>query len=74
MSLELAGLIVTIAGGYLAIGALFALGFVSFGAARIDPAAKAMPIQARLIIFPASALLWPLILLKLLTQKAPPVS
>lgn len=74
MSLETASLIVTIAGVYLAIGAVFALVFVTLGAGRIDPGAKGMPFQARALIFPGVMGLWPLMLVKLLTQKAPPVS
>lgn len=74
MSVETASLIVTVAGIYFAIGAVFALVFVVFGAGRIDPGAKGMPLQARAIIFPGVIGLWPIMLVKLLTQKAPPVS
>ena len=74
MTVELASLIVTLFGLYIAIGAVFALYFVTLGASRIDPAAKGMPIQARLLIFPGVMGLWPLMLVKSLTQKAPPVS
>lgn len=74
MDLALAEAITLAMGIYFAIGAVFALLFVLFGAARIDPAAKGMPVQARLIIFPGVMGLWPLMLVKLFTQKAPPVS
>ena len=74
MSLETASLIVTLFGLYFAIGAVFALFFVTLGASRIDPAAKGMPVQARLILFPGVMGLWPLMLIKSFTQKAPPVS
>ena len=74
MSLETASLIVTIAGVYLAIGAVFALWFVTLGAGRIDPGAQGMPVQVRAIIFPGVMGLWPLMLIKSLTGKAPPVS
>ncbi len=74
MSVETASLIVSLAGIYLAIGAVFALGFVTLGVSRIDPGAKGMAVQARAIIFPGVMGLWPLMLVKLFTQKAPPVS
>ena len=74
MSIELASLITTLLGLYFGVGALFALFFVIFGASRIDPGAQGMPLQARLIIFPGVMGLWPLMLTKLLTQKAPPLS
>ncbi len=74
MSVELAALIMSAAGVYLAIGAVYAVWFVSFGVSRIDPGAKGMPLQARALILPGVIGLWPLMLVKTLTQKAPPVS
>ena len=74
MSLAIANLIATLLGLYFGVGALIALAFVSFGAGYIDPDAKSMPLQARLLVFPGATGLWPLILFKLVTQKAPPVS
>ena len=74
MSIELATVIVTIFGIYLAIGVLVAVVFVIFGAAQIDPGAKGMPPQARILIFPGVMGLWPIMLAKFFTQKAPPVS
>ncbi|MCA8900338.1 MAG: hypothetical protein KDA53_03725 [Hyphomonas sp.] len=74
MSLAMANLIVTLLGLYFAVGAVVAIVFVSGGAGRIDPDAKSMPLQARLLVFPGAMGLWPLILFKLFTQKAPPVS
>lgn len=50
-----------IAGIYAVIGVLFALAFVVRGAGVIDPSAKGAPIGFRLLIFPASVLLWPLL-------------
>ncbi|MFI4897459.1 MAG: hypothetical protein ACIARR_06505 [Phycisphaerales bacterium JB059] len=44
---------------YLALGALFALYFAIAGAARIDPSARSGSIPFRLLILPASAMLWP---------------
>jgi hypothetical protein len=74
MSLAIANLIVTLLGFYFGMGALIALAFALFGAGRIDPDAKGMPLQARFLIFPGAMGLWPLILIKFFTQKAPPVS
>jgi hypothetical protein len=74
MSIEYAGWVLTACGAYLALGAVFALAFVSFGAARIDPDARGMPFAARCLLWPGAALLWPLLLFKWSTQKAPPVT
>jgi hypothetical protein len=49
---------------YVAVGLPFAAAFVSVGVARIDHAARAAPLGFRLIIFPASAALWPVLLVK----------
>ncbi|MEM7767203.1 MAG: hypothetical protein AAF253_06905 [Pseudomonadota bacterium] len=74
MTIAAAETLVTLLAAYAAIGALVALITVTIGAARIDPGARGMPLQARLLIFPGALLLWPLMLAKLITQKAPPVS
>lgn len=76
MSLATAELLVTAFSVYLAIGIIVALVFVFGGAGRIDPAAKGkgLPLQARLLILPGILGLWPIMLMKLFTQKAPPVS
>ncbi|ADB38542.1 hypothetical protein [Spirosoma linguale] len=55
--------------GYLLIGAVFGVYFVSLGAARIDPDAHGMPLVLRLLLWPASAALWPVLLRKVLQQK-----
>jgi hypothetical protein len=49
---------------YTIAGLLFALWFVALAAPRIDPAAKGAGLLFRLLIFPGSAALWPLLLLK----------
>ena len=61
-------------GAYLGAGAVFALGFAIWGAARIDPAAHGMPISARLLLVPGAAALWPLLLWKCILRQPPPVS
>ena len=72
MSIQWAGWVVAMCSAYLALGAAFALAFVTCGAARIDPDARGMPWAARCLLFPGAALLWPLLLFKWSTQKAPP--
>ncbi|MEO9971247.1 MAG: hypothetical protein ABJG15_15730 [Hyphomonadaceae bacterium] len=74
MSIETAEVLVTGLGLYFLIGVVFAVLFVSLGVQKIDPAARGMPIRARLIILPGTMLLWPLMLVKWMTQKEPPVS
>lgn len=76
MSLTAANLLVTGLGIYALIGLLTALAYVFGGAGRIDPAAKGkgLPLRARLLIMPGIIGLWPIMLPKLFTQKAPPVS
>lgn len=59
-------------GLYAGAGVVFAFLFVLWGAARIDPAAKAMPIQARALDFWGAAGLWPLLLIRVLAGRAPP--
>jgi hypothetical protein len=66
--------IVTAFGAYLLVGVLFALAFVSVGAARIDPGARGAPLTFRLLILPAAAALWPLLARRWLSgQTEPPV-
>jgi hypothetical protein len=49
---------------YGVAGLVFAMVFVSRGAARLDPAAQGMPLSARLLIVPGAAALWPWLWLK----------
>ena len=74
MSVETAEAIAGGLAAYLALGLAFALVFVMRGAAAIDPAARSMPLAARLLIVPGAAVLWPLLLWKWFTQTSPPVS
>ncbi|MEM6899883.1 MAG: hypothetical protein AAF583_08940 [Pseudomonadota bacterium] len=74
MSLAAGEMVVVCLGLYFGFGLLFAFAFVSFGVSRIDPAARGMPLKARLIILPGVMLLWPLMGYKWLTQTEPPVS
>jgi hypothetical protein len=72
MSIETAAAVWISLALYLAAGALFAAVFVIFGAARIDKGARGMAIQARLILLPGVALLWPLRAWKWLRGAEPP--
>ena len=47
---------------YAVIGVLFSFFFVTRGVSRVDPAAAGAPIGFRLLIFPGSVALWPLLL------------
>jgi hypothetical protein len=59
MPIAFANAIALIAAAYLMVGFVFALFFVRRGASVIDPAAAPAGVGFRLIILPASALLWP---------------
>ena len=61
-------------GAYLTVGAGFALIFATWGVQRIDPAAKGMPIGARVLILPGAMGLWPLLVMKWLRRQSPPVA
>ena len=56
--------ILWIASLYGLAGFAFAIVFVTRGVARVDPAAAGAPISFRLLIFPGSLALWPLLLRK----------
>ena len=61
-----AQIVVTVAALYAAAGVLAALGFVTFGLARVTAAPATF--GARLLILPGAALLWPLILARWMTS------
>jgi len=60
-------------GGYLAIGLLIGMICVFGAIGRIDPAAKTMPFRARFLILPGLIALWPIILIRLISGKGPPL-
>ena len=62
-------LLVAIFYGYALIGAIFGVYFVIWGAARIDTEAHHLPFLLRLLLWPGSVALWPVLLLKLLTHR-----
>lgn len=61
MDANWANWIVGALGVYVAIGLLFAIAFVWIGVARVDPGARGAPIGFRLLIFPGTVALWPLL-------------
>ena len=54
---------------YGLFGVLFGFAFVTLGVGSVDPAARGGPIGFRLLIFPASAALWPLMLFKWIRRR-----
>jgi hypothetical protein len=59
---SLARLLLVVGGIYAILGTLFAAAFVARGIDRLDPGAHGARWRFRLLIAPASALLWPLLL------------
>jgi TfoX/Sxy family transcriptional regulator of competence genes len=70
--IALAETVVLAAEIYLGIGLAFAILFAWRGAAAVDPAAKDATLGFRLLIVPASALLWPLLLRRWWRRSPPP--
>ena len=64
-------LLVTLFYGYAAVGAVFGLYFVSWGAARIDSDARQLSVWVRMLLWPASVALWPVLWQKVRQQKVP---
>lgn len=67
--MALAETIVLFTGLYFAIGALVALAFLLFGAARVDKAASGAGFFFRAIAFPGCVALWPYIVLRWLSGR-----
>lgn len=68
----LAELLVYLFYGYLALGAVFGVYFVGWGAARIDPDAHGMSLALKVLLWPASVALWPMLLVKVWTGSSKP--
>ncbi|MCP2670305.1 hypothetical protein NHF40_05120 [Maricaulaceae bacterium EIL42A08] len=65
MAAETADLIVSLAGLYLAIGLMVGLVFITLLLKRSSAGARtAAPLQFRILIFPASVVLWPIVLVR----------
>ncbi len=73
MALSLARAIVALFAAWVAIGALFAVAFAIIGVGRVDREARFGSIGFRVLIFPASVALWPLLLMRWIraTGEAP---
>lgn len=56
--------VLIIATVYTLIGVVFAIAFVTKGLGTVDPAAQGGPLGFRLLMFPASAALWPVLAVK----------
>lgn len=60
--MEAAAWLVNALAGYAALGALFALGFVTAGIGVVDPAARGSSVGFRILVFPGAVALWPLLM------------
>lgn len=67
--MELTQLFVQAIYGYLLIGAVFAVVFLWRGAVVLDEAAKGISWRTRMLLFPGSVALWPLLLQKWLLAR-----
>lgn len=72
LSTAVASWIASLAAGYLLIGAVFAIPFVLRWAGTMDPVAAHGTWGFRLLILPGAALLWPVLILKLLRHRGQP--
>lgn len=59
--MQIAQLILIAIGAYAAIGVIFALAFVTRGLGQVDHAAQTAPWMVRLLLFPGSVALWPIL-------------
>jgi hypothetical protein len=71
-ALEVANVLVAVAGVYLALGLLFAVPFALAGAAKIDPGAREGSWGFKLIVLPGAVLLWPLLLRRWIAGRPEP--
>ncbi len=62
MTVALAQAVLDVVGAYFALGAAFAVVFLSFGLRRLDPIAAAGPLRFKLLIAPGIVALWPVML------------
>lgn len=67
--MALAETIVLFTGIYFAIGAVVSIGFLTFGAARLDASAAGSGLLFRITAFPGCAVLWPYIVLRWLSGR-----
>ena len=64
MALSIAHFLVDAFGVWIAIGAIFALAFTIVGVSRVDHEARGGSVGFRMLIFPATVALWPLLLVR----------
>ncbi len=72
MSLLVATWLVRLLGMYLLLGVAFALYFVTRGVAKVDHSAQEATLGFRLLIFPGTVALWPLLLRRVLRGTGTP--
>jgi hypothetical protein len=65
-----AGVVQFAAAGYLLVGLLFALAFVTVGVSRFDPAARGTSVAFRLLILSGCVTLWPLLAAKWVRNRS----
>ena len=61
MSLESAEIVASIIQAYAGAGLAFALVFLPFGAARVDPHLVGSPVAVRMLIVPGVVIFWPML-------------
>jgi hypothetical protein len=69
MDIWTADWMIRLLGYYALAGALFAVAFVTVGAAKLDPRAAGAGFGFRVVIFPGAAALWPWLLLRWLRNR-----
>ena len=72
MALQIASWCLLVIGAYLLIGTLFAVPFLLRGVHKIDPAALEGSTGFRVLIFPGTVALWPLLLRRWLSGSGSP--
>ncbi len=65
-------LLVNLFYAYLALGAVFGVYFVGWGALRIDPDAHGMSVALKILLWPTSVALWPVLLVKVWSGSSKP--
>ena len=69
--IDVASIVVRLAAGYLAVGAVFGVWFAAAGAGRLDPVAANGSAGFRLLVFPGAMTLWPVLLWKSVRGRPP---
>ena len=62
-------ILLSLPGLYFLIGVLFAIVFIVKGIHVIDPSTKSSPVIFKILVFPGSIGLWPVLLLKWMRAK-----